>query len=256
MKVEVGRATPAVKVGLVSARQGRDSGRPQGGRTCLPVTSTVNEGARIRAGVHRRGRHEPLGPFRVDHGAALPEGRADADDVHRHRSGDRRCRHRLHVGHAGEPAGQFPQARADVAASHPAHSTRRGGASAARTRPPEQVVAAIVQRPVQRIRSIDQWQKIRAQLAHWPDITNVSPTMSGSALAVRGDASRSISLTGIDPDVYFKIVRIPDYIVAGEPRVLVRGHSDRHGTGEGPRASPSATRSMSPRQPALRAFSP
>jgi lipoprotein-releasing system permease protein len=48
----------------------------------------------------------------------------------------------------------------------------------------------------------------------------VSPTMSGSALAVRGDANRSISLTGIDPDVYFKIVRIPDYIVAGHPRLL------------------------------------
>jgi lipoprotein-releasing system permease protein len=44
--------------------------------------------------------------------------------------------------------------------------------------------------------------------------------MSGSALATRGDASRSISLTGIDPDVYFNIVRIPDYIVAGQPRLL------------------------------------
>lgn len=83
-----------------------------------------------------------------------------------------------------------------------------------------QLIAANVQRPVQRIRSIDQWQKIKVQLSTWPQITNVSPTMSGSALAVRGDASRSISLTGIDPDVYFKIVRIPDYIVAGQPRLL------------------------------------
>jgi lipoprotein-releasing system permease protein len=83
-----------------------------------------------------------------------------------------------------------------------------------------QLIAASVQRPVQRIRSIDQWQRIKAQLSTWPQITNVAPTMSGSALAVRGDASRSISLTGIDPDVYFKIVRIPDYIVAGHPRLL------------------------------------
>jgi len=43
--------------------------------------------------------------------------------------------------------------------------------------------------------------------------------MSASALAVRGDASRSITLTGIDPDIYFKIVRIPDYIVSGQARV-------------------------------------
>ena len=81
-------------------------------------------------------------------------------------------------------------------------------------------VGAIVQRPVQRIRSIDQWQKIRVELSAWPHITNVSPTVSGSALAVRGAASRPISLTGMDPDVYFRVVRIPDYIVAGQPRVL------------------------------------
>lgn len=82
------------------------------------------------------------------------------------------------------------------------------------------VVAAAVQRPAQRIRSIDQWQKIRSVLLQWPAITNVSPTMATSALAARGDASRSITVTGIDPDVYFRIVRLPDYIVAGDPRIL------------------------------------
>ena len=81
-------------------------------------------------------------------------------------------------------------------------------------------IGAIVQRPVQRIRSIDQWQKIVTALGTWPEITTVTPTMSGSALAVRGAASRSINLTGIDPDTYFKIVRIPDYIIAGQPRLL------------------------------------
>lgn len=82
-----------------------------------------------------------------------------------------------------------------------------------------QVLGATVQRPAQRIRSIDQWQKIRSDLLEWPQIVTVSPTMSASALAVRGAASRSITLTGIDPAVYFKIVRIPDYIVSGQPRV-------------------------------------
>jgi lipoprotein-releasing system permease protein len=85
---------------------------------------------------------------------------------------------------------------------------------------PGRILAPIVQRPAQRIRSIDQWQKIRTQLSEWPDIVTVSPTMTASALAVRGDASRSISLIGIDPEVYFKIVRVPDYIVSGQPRVL------------------------------------
>jgi lipoprotein-releasing system permease protein len=84
---------------------------------------------------------------------------------------------------------------------------------------PGHIAASIIQRPAQRIRSIDQWQKIRLQLSEWPEIVTVSPTMSASALAVRGNSSRSITLTGIDPEVYFKIVRIPDYIVAGQPRV-------------------------------------
>ena len=75
--------------------------------------------------------------------------------------------------------------------------------------------AAIIQRPAQRIRSIDQWQAIRDQLSKWPDIVAVTPTMSTSALALRGAASRSISISGVDPEVYFKIVRIPDYIVEG-----------------------------------------
>jgi lipoprotein-releasing system permease protein len=78
---------------------------------------------------------------------------------------------------------------------------------------------ARVQRPSQRVISIDQWPKIRAQMLAMPEVTAVAPTMSGSALAVRGDASRAITLSGVEPDSYFKIVRIPDYVIAGEPRL-------------------------------------
>ena len=78
---------------------------------------------------------------------------------------------------------------------------------------------ATVQRPSQRVISIDQWPKIRAQMLAMPEVTAVFPTMQGSALAVRGDASRAITLSGVEPDSYFRIVRIPDYIVAGEPRL-------------------------------------
>jgi len=42
---------------------------------------------------------------------------------------------------------------------------------------PGRVLAAIVQRPAQRIRSIDQWQKIISQLSEWQNIVSVSPTM-------------------------------------------------------------------------------
>jgi lipoprotein-releasing system permease protein len=82
-----------------------------------------------------------------------------------------------------------------------------------------EIEAPIVQRPTQRVISIDQWPKIREEMRAMSEIMVVSPTMSGSALAMRGDASRSVTLTGMDPEVYFKVVKIPDYIVAGEARV-------------------------------------
>ncbi|HUL05777.1 MAG TPA: ABC transporter permease [Candidatus Acidoferrum sp.] len=82
-----------------------------------------------------------------------------------------------------------------------------------------EIEAALIQRPTQRTLSIDQWQKIRDQVQAMPEVTVVSPTVSGSALAVRGEASRSVTITGMDPAVYFKIVRLPDYIVAGDTRL-------------------------------------
>ena len=77
----------------------------------------------------------------------------------------------------------------------------------------------MVQRPSQRVISIDQWPKIRSQMLAMPEVTAVSPTISGSVLAVRGDASRAVTLTGIEPETYFNIVRVPDYVTAGEARL-------------------------------------
>jgi lipoprotein-releasing system permease protein len=78
-----------------------------------------------------------------------------------------------------------------------------------------QIEAAIVQRPSQRILSIDQWPKLVTRLHAMQDVTAVSPTMAGSALAVRGQSSRAISLTGIDPTSYYRIIRLPAYLAAG-----------------------------------------
>jgi lipoprotein-releasing system permease protein len=75
---------------------------------------------------------------------------------------------------------------------------------------------AAVQRPAQRVVSINQWQKVRDRVSQMPGILTTSPTMSGSALVTRGDASRSISVSGVEPDSYFKIIRIPDYLVSGK----------------------------------------
>ncbi len=78
---------------------------------------------------------------------------------------------------------------------------------------------AIVQPPLQRLKSIDQWQAIAAQIRAMPEVAIVSPEASGSALAVRGSASRAISAIGIEPEQYFRIVAIPEKVVNGSTRL-------------------------------------
>lgn len=80
-------------------------------------------------------------------------------------------------------------------------------------------VLATVQKPSQRVGSIDQWQKIRAEMQGRSDVLAVSPTVTGPAFAVRGDASESIALLGIDPVQYLKIVPLAEKIVAGNFRL-------------------------------------
>jgi lipoprotein-releasing system permease protein len=77
----------------------------------------------------------------------------------------------------------------------------------------------VVQRAAQRLASIDQWRRIADTLRHMPGIDTVSPTAGGPALAIRGEASRSVTMTGIDPETYFRIVRVPDYVVGGAARL-------------------------------------
>ena len=96
--------------------------------------------------------------------------------------------------------------------------------------PPEEVVrplrgdgtaahGAIVQAPLQRLKSIDQWQALALQIRALPQVTVVSPVVTGSALVVRGEASRAISAVGVEPASYFRIVALNDKLVAGNARL-------------------------------------
>lgn len=80
---------------------------------------------------------------------------------------------------------------------------------------PGQSVAASVQKPAQRATSLDQWQTLRDRMQARGDVVAVSPTASGPAFAIRGDASQAISLIGIEPEQYVRIVPLPDKLVAG-----------------------------------------
>ena len=79
--------------------------------------------------------------------------------------------------------------------------------------------AAIVQAPLQRLKSIDQWQAIATQIRAMPQVLVVAPVATGSALVVRGNATRAISLAGIEPELYFRIVNLADKIVRGNARL-------------------------------------
>ncbi|HZQ74191.1 MAG TPA: FtsX-like permease family protein [Burkholderiales bacterium] len=81
--------------------------------------------------------------------------------------------------------------------------------------------AAIVQKPYQRVRSIDQWQKTMKEVGAMAAVSAVSPMASGPVLAVRGVASRAVTAMGVDPDLYYRIVPLPEKIVAGRARLNV-----------------------------------
>lgn len=78
---------------------------------------------------------------------------------------------------------------------------------------------AMMQAPLQRLKGIDQWQSVVTQVSAMPEVAVASPAVTGSAVVVRGDVSRVIGLTGMIPDLYFRVVALPDKIVKGSTRL-------------------------------------
>ncbi|MGE4370255.1 MAG: ABC transporter permease [Burkholderiaceae bacterium] len=67
----------------------------------------------------------------------------------------------------------------------------------------------------QRLRSINNWIEVRDALDTLEQVTAVSPIVSGPAFARRGDVLKSVSLVGIDPERYEKIIPVSRDIVSG-----------------------------------------
>ena len=78
---------------------------------------------------------------------------------------------------------------------------------------------AQVQARAQRLRSVDQWQALQAELDALPGIRAVSPVAAGPGLVARGDVNKSITVTGIVPERYAAVTRLNEKIVAGELRL-------------------------------------
>jgi len=67
----------------------------------------------------------------------------------------------------------------------------------------------------QRLRSINNWQQVMDALEMLPEIRAVSPVVSGPGFARRGDVIKSITLVGMEPERYEKIIPISQDIVQG-----------------------------------------
>jgi lipoprotein-releasing system permease protein len=91
-------------------------------------------------------------------------------------------------------------------------------------RPPEAInrallapnqTAATVQPRAQRLQALDQWESIATLAQQTPGVVAVSPTVSGAAFAVRGEANQTVALMGVDAQRYQRIVRMQDYMRQG-----------------------------------------
>lgn len=71
----------------------------------------------------------------------------------------------------------------------------------------------------QQLRSINNWQEIMVALENLPDVTAVSPVVSGPAFARRGAATMSVSVIGINPERYERIISISDDIIDGQFKI-------------------------------------
>ncbi len=71
----------------------------------------------------------------------------------------------------------------------------------------------------QRLRSVANWQALVPLLERLPPVAGVSPMVSGSGLALRGEASQAIALMGVDLDRYDRVVGLRSKVVSGTARL-------------------------------------
>ncbi len=77
----------------------------------------------------------------------------------------------------------------------------------------------VIEPRAQRLRSIDQWEAMMTLAEAQPRVVAVSPVVSGPAFALRGRASKSVALMGVDPDRYRRIVKMDTYMTRGQFQV-------------------------------------
>jgi lipoprotein-releasing system permease protein len=75
----------------------------------------------------------------------------------------------------------------------------------------------LVQPRAQRPRSPANWQILVPLLEQTPGVRAVSPLISAGGLALRGEVSKSVAISGVELERYERIIKLRSKIVSGEP---------------------------------------
>jgi lipoprotein-releasing system permease protein len=79
----------------------------------------------------------------------------------------------------------------------------------------DQGYASLVQPRSQRLRSVDQWERVAQLASQTPGVKAVSPVASGPVFASRGTANKSVTLLGIESENYRRVVAMDTYMQRG-----------------------------------------
>jgi lipoprotein-releasing system permease protein len=75
--------------------------------------------------------------------------------------------------------------------------------------------ATRVQPRAPRPRLLDQWQKVRDTTLAISGVLVVAPVIQGTAFIVRGESNTGVSMLGIEPESYLRLIALREKIIAG-----------------------------------------
>jgi lipoprotein-releasing system permease protein len=76
-------------------------------------------------------------------------------------------------------------------------------------------VARVLLPAPQRLRSIDRWPALMADIEQVDLVTAISPKIIGAGFAIRSDAKEAIVIQGVDPERFLSIIDLRKKIIAG-----------------------------------------
>jgi lipoprotein-releasing system permease protein len=107
---------------------------------------------------------------------------------------------------------------------------------------PDGVLESVdIERAPRGVRSIEEWRRVADVLRDTDGVTAVAPAVDGPGIAVRGVASRTVNIRGIEPESYRPIVDVAGRLVDGSldldgfAAVVGRGLAEDLGVGVGGR---------------------